>query len=394
VNKFWFRFVFLDAKEPKLINKKSKGNNNPSKQPDHVGVVVGGSGGSGGKKKDCPASPVGSDDAIVEVIYPEKKHQVQQQSLKGKQNVEAIGGTPTASTSNVSMSNKRQKTSGNTMITTIPKSRNNPFHPPTLKHFDILTLRPLKSNASRKKKYVMLRCKGSNKVIVCFRGSADAAHALGMDRKTVIKICEQESKTKKERDGETVKVPEFDTFSLSFASSRSSPTAYLYGVHEEDWKIPQGGLSGETHFGRLERWEQTFSAERNTTSAPTTTSTTTATNVGGERINGIVAGVSGAEVGEIEGPNISKDSMTLVNQLIKKVANADLCIVCQNVRASIVFEPCCHCIICRDCFQNGYCKKFCPICRTDVGSTLSSNSHSVFKGTMTRPKIYSANLFM
>lgn len=47
----------------------------------------------------------------------------------------------------------------------------------------------------------------------------------------------------------------------------------------------------------------------------------------------------------------------------------DLCIACQESRASTVLEPCHHCVLCRDCAIK-WCPYTCPKCRTPIERRL------------------------
>jgi len=282
------------------------------------------------------------------------------------------------------------------------------FDPPTKLHFDILTLQALKSKASLKKKVVQLHCKGSSgKILVCFQGSSDAANALGIKRKVVTSMCEQSS-TGKEGEG----AQRFDTYSLSYASNRSSPNVYLYGTHKEDWtKLPplQNSLGGrddyegsrETYDGRLERWKETFSKERNLE-----------VKIDSNHRNDDVPPNSPAIASTISKntlpPNLQQQhsnsstgyhptslrtgantKMPLQTQSLMKEENGGMCVVCQESRADVVFEPCQHCVVCAKCFQKGLCTKFCPSCCLKVHSTNQSSFLNLI-----RPRIYLAHFFM
>ena len=207
---------------------------------------------------------------------------------------------------------------------------------------------------------------------------------------TVIQMCEKQSTTNREGGKSTISdeddaVPKFDTFSLSFASSRSNPIAYLYGVHKEDWTAHR-----ETYDGRMERWEEMFRTEKISNDTTVPTSSATAGEVSIERDDSMRSGIGGSTVQKDD-----LSSITLFSQLESKEMNLDLCVACQEVKASVVFEPCQHCVVCADCFfRNKYCNKFCPLCRTDIRSTKSISAHPMFQGFMSRPKIYSAHLFM
>eukprot|EP00934_Nitzschia_sp_Nitz4_P008581 Nitzschia sp. Nitz4//scaffold185_size43419//36365//36961//NITZ4_007308-RA/size43419-processed-gene-0.20-mRNA-1//1//CDS//3329539730//8571//frame0 len=52
-----------------------------------------------------------------------------------------------------------------------------------------------------------------------------------------------------------------------------------------------------------------------------------------------------------------------------KVPIQDACIACQEARASVLFEPCRHAVLCQTCAVK-YCPKFCPLCWTTIQRRL------------------------
>jgi len=271
-----------------------------------------------------------------------------------------------------------------------------PYRPPTPKHFNVLSLRPLQSKASLKKKYVQLYCKGNHVEILCFRGSSDAAFALGIDRKIISKMCERTKKGDLINDAQ-----DFDSFSLGYASNRIIPRSYQYGIHPEDWKAQEDETegvnngdkdgvkyvqrSGEAYYERLARWEKTFLKERERE----------------RNHNAHLALHENPPTKEVPIKNLSSIAITSLHpntlvtalrpsQLLNdNLDNGDMCVICQETKAQIVFEPCQHCLICAQCFKNGLCHKFCPSCRTNI---LSTSQPAFLK--LVRPRIFSAHLFM
>jgi len=284
-----------------------------------------------------------------------------------------------------------------------------PYYPPTSKHFDVLSLQPLESTATHKKKYVQLHCKGSRKELLTFRGSSDAAQALGLDRKIISAMCERTKKGCGGSVGGSSDCPVQETFSLAYASNRIAPRSYQYGIHVEDWWSVEdkeeeedsamndteergGGLrkGRETYYERLARWEKTFQKEQ-------------------QREQNHIAELALHEkppTKEIALKNISSmddtaitkslhpDSLVTVvqpNQLwtTKKFNNGDNCVICQEKSAQIVFQPCQHCLVCAQCVQNGYCPKFCPSCRINITSTCQPTYLK-----LVRPRIYTTQLLL
>lgn len=96
-------------------------------------------------------------------------------------------------------------------------------------------------------------------------------------------------------------------------------------------------------------------------------------------------------IGELDGsiPDFM-DSKTLVTLRQPSYGIHDLdCIACQEERATIVFEPCLHCVLCARCNQAGICKNWCPTCRTTITGRVQPHSARVI-----RPKVYSAYSFL
>lgn len=258
---------------------------------------------------------------------------------------------------------------------------------PSAKHFDVTQLQPMKSTASLKKKYVELFCKGSNKVLVCFRGNMDASNALNLDREVVIKMCQGKAS------------PSFESFSLSYKSSKMKPSCYQYGVHEED-----NSEIRETYADRVKRWEETFLREQqtggkqNAVKNPTTTTTCDiASNSPPEHVergNPPTKEVSVSTLcnNKIGNTAIRPESLVSVmspDEAFFTSKYQKLCIVCQKRTADVLFQPCSHSVICGHCNSMDHCKTFCPICKTSISSTTCI-THVKY----VRPRIYSAYSFM
>lgn len=96
-------------------------------------------------------------------------------------------------------------------------------------------------------------------------------------------------------------------------------------------------------------------------------------------------------IGDLDGstPNCM-DNKTLVTLRQPSHGIHDLdCIACQEEKATIIFEPCLHCVLCARCNEAGVCKSWCPTCRTTITGRVQPYSARVI-----RPKVYSVYSFM
>jgi len=244
----------------------------------------------------------------------------------------------------------------------------------------------------------------------------------------VSSMCERIHKRRSSSGGESGGVvPVFDTFSLAYASNKLEPKCYIYGAHVEDWTTTttttaagenatkasmgqeeekdnneqQRQRRGETYYQRLARWEKTYKKERqrernyNADMAlherPPTKEIP---------LNHLYPSLpsSSTTVGEEKDYNATRTSLhpdTLVTAiqpnhlLTNTLNNGDNCVICQEHKAQIVFQPCMHCLICVRCLEMGYCPKFCPSCRVDIKSSCQP---SYLK--LVRPRVYSTQLFL
>ena len=83
----------------------------------------------------------------------------------------------------------------------------------------------------------------------------------------------------------------------------------------------------------------------------------------------------------------SSNNTSLVDATAKDVEHflsvdhQGLCIFCQDTKACVKLIPCHHCLFCKDCFLNDFGRKFCPVCRTSITSSVAL---STFKATRPR----------
>lgn len=271
-------------------------------------------------------------------------------------------------------------------------SDHNDSGPPSSAYFDVTKLKPLKSSASMKKKYVELFCKGNNKVIVCFRGNNDASAALSLDREVVIKMCDKKK---------TLSGPNFPSFSLSYKSSKMNPSCYQYGIHSED----SSGVR-EKYADRLKRWEVTYAKERqhlpeeNVVDSRVRSTSASSRTSHKQRRRATPKDIENGNPPTEEVPismffndkTIDQPDMLCSIRSPDELLNRDygnLCIVCQKRNADVLFQPCSHAVICFECYNMNHCKIFCPICRTKISSATRVSHLKIVK-----PRIYSAYSFM
>ena len=248
------------------------------------------------------------------------------------------------------------------------------FHGTPPGHFVLTSLQPLKTKAGSKKKWVELYCKGLRKVVCCFRGHQDAAVALGLDRKKIRKMCE--------KSGDDF--PIFPTFSLMHASNHVNAPAYHYGIHEEDFTRK---ASRETYGVRLNRFMKTHDQDKKRTEKveerpPTNEIPLAVLNANPNDVD---------EGGRSDTSGMNDDLLVTVvenEQFLLNKEHQGLCIICQEDKAAVIFQPCRHSVLCEKCFANNKRLKFCHVCRTTlVSSSLPEKIKYV------RPRIFSAYAF-
>ncbi|KAI2507199.1 hypothetical protein MHU86_7265 [Fragilaria crotonensis] len=195
--------------------------------------------------------------------------------------------------------------------------------------FDLSTLLPIRRNLKPPLKprhtieLVELR---TLKVLVCFRGTTDASRALGLDRKAISGACESYSKTRPIT---------FGTFTLRYAQAGHF-SAYVYGDDAKDYMKHRK----ETHAETAARFKRIFEAHQKDGTLGTRPI------IKPEKVLEMGEDVAVEEEVEISSAEGGLDAFTL-------------CIVCQEVPPSIVFEPCYHAVVCRACAGIA-CKSFCP----------------------------------
>ena len=217
------------------------------------------------------------------------------------------------------------------------------------------------------------------------------------------------------------------SFSHRYAPFQDAPlAAYEYGAHEEDWK-----QINETHQHRLARWSRVVADEKSgKTSSPAQKKEAAPNEMSGKntsparkkaapeslrmkenkktveartkktgrvlkepRIKPPPAASGDANIAGFRGVGTAGDTVELkhVSVPMRVVNDTDtsmMCVVCQENKAEIVFEPCHHCVLCSDCSETT-CKTFCLSCRTTITGRLRPSAiHAV------RPRIYSSYSFM
>jgi hypothetical protein len=242
-------------------------------------------------------------------------------------------------------------------------------------HFDITSLKPLRSKAGAKKKWVELYCKGSQQVLCCFRGHNDAAIALNLDRKVIRKMCEKQTPR-----GD---FPIYATFSLMYASNKVQASAYHYGIHVEDFAHKE-----ENHADRLKRFKRIYEVDKNRNKKMQQADPAPPTNeVPISSLQPISHAIDSGGIITIDGEPNSNLLVTVVENesALLNQGHQGICIFCQDKKACIVFNPCRHSVLCEECFLKGNCRKFCPVCRVPISSTVKSE-----KAKLVRPRVFSA----
>jgi len=289
------------------------------------------------------------------------------------------------------LNNIPNKNNSNDIHTTISKANNsikstksitnNNSNKAPQGHFDITKLKPIKSNASSAstistKRYIELRCKGLNQPIICFNSLSDASNALSLPRSIIKKIITDKSYNHHD-----------PTFTLHYLSRDAYCTAYLYGTHEQDSKslsqLQQQQQQEESYERRKKRFRNVYAtdlqkivdATMTTTKEPKPTNEITLASIYKGKT---VVDSSSLSVFPVE----SKDHLLNFDY-------QGVCILCQENNAQVVLHPCQHCLFCTKCVKNGFCKKFCPVCRTPISSTVEASYLKIV-----RPRIYSAYSFM
>ena len=89
------------------------------------------------------------------------------------------------------------------------------------------------------------------------------------------------------------------------------------------------------------------------------------------------------------GPSIKDTTLTATPvESVDHLLNADyqgLCILCQDSKACVMVNPCQHMLFCKKCVASGFCRRFCPVCRSNI---TSMTQVSYIK--MIRPRIFSS----
>jgi hypothetical protein len=247
--------------------------------------------------------------------------------------------------------------------------------------FDVSRLLPIKSQfraTLRPPKVVELLDKGTNEVIVCFRGITNAHQALGINRGFATMACHSYG---------TASQFDFKDYVLRYAADQDAPlVAYEYGCHEDDRK-----KVNETHQERMARWARIMQEERRGASAsaqalspskkkrkapappPVRPTPPPAPSFRGR--------------GTI-GDSIVVADITVPSGITNETDTSMMCIMCQETKAEIVLEPCHHCVLCARCADTA-CKTFCPSCRTKIIGRIQPTTIRIV-----RPQIYSAYSFM
>ena len=230
VNGKYFRFVYLDPKGVQIVPATSLATKK-SKQPEHQSIMD--SLPAGPRKSD--EDGIMTDDSSSEIVDVVGVEEMQQVALP-HQDVAAsslhlgdsvISGVtctkgsilqldhhllrfPKQTEKEKNNEDRRKRDEGKEDRGVEPMAAES-HHKKKLKKIktiDLSAIRPLKTSSTRFKKYIELSDIVSGEVLVCFRGSNDAADALGIEKRIILKACTQK------RDKTSKKNRYFDTFRL------------------------------------------------------------------------------------------------------------------------------------------------------------------------------------
>lgn len=254
---------------------------------------------------------------------------------------------------------KRDSTFEPMLVPASKKSHSESSCPPG--HFDLTLLKPLPRPLSNNTndKYIELYCKGRKENLCCFKGHRNAAIALNLETHQIEQMCTKEKGA-----------PVFHSFELSYAPNRHHSSSYYFGGHSEDYRPFL-----ETYIERLERFRNTYETEIKRLEEINTTTNEIHLSILPEFQSKTYPGAE-----KIMVTSVKSEGHLLNNQNNYQL----LCIICQDTRARIIFEPCKHAVLCEACFSKGFCRKFCPICRTPLLSTTKPN-----KIRIVRPRVFS-----
>ena len=160
------------------------------------------------------------------------------------------------------------------------------------------------------------------------------------------------------------------TFSLSYlnrsgsSNSASSlhPTAYLYGSHPED----SVEMKDESYEKRMKRFKLTHqkSLQKRVSQLMSTTQEPESTND---------VDVKTLNCGQpFKNESLKVTPVESMEHLLN-VDHQGVCILCQEDKASVILNPCQHCLFCKKCVTNGFGQKFCPVCRTSITSFTAAS---------------------
>ena len=252
-------------------------------------------------------------------------------------------------------------------------------------HFDVTKLKPIAyrdpyTSSSNNNCYIQLHCKGLKVPIVNFMNVKDAADSLMFSRSTIKKMCEPNASTLFHKDGQSGVVLN-TTFLLSYLKNNDGneskgrnrgvlhPSAYLYGSHHVDTKE----ILDESYYDRMKRFKESHVKDlqkRVQRLMPTTRDPEPTNEVKlSEILNATNNGKKSSKTSSPQENNLRVTPLPNTECLLN-VEYQGLCILCQESKASIILNPCQHCLYCKKCItKSSFGKKFCPVCRTSITST-------------------------
>ncbi len=225
-------------------------------------------------------------------------------------------------------------------------------------------------------------------------------------------------------------IPVNETFALMYASNKSKAPAYHYGIHEEDFTYKP-----ETYMERIMRFRTTYQREsqkqlgdNDDGDPPSPTNEVRLASLMPSSKSNLSKSDMNANAGESStnintDPNSNLARTVLINangnkkaeeaaaltmaanqsKLVMPVSlrsiqaglrtqsqHQNLCIICQERKADVTFEPCHHSVMCSVCWESkNVGKKFCPVCRTSISLCLKPDMVK-----FVRPRVFSAFSFV
>jgi len=251
--------------------------------------------------------------------------------------------------------------------------------------FDFSMVGPVRKKANpamRPKRIIEVIELLTGQVMVCYRGITDVCRSLDLEKKYAHLACDKYGKPDQIN---------FTTFTLRYANPGTPISAYVVGDHPDDYKKRKK----ESQVMLRERFQRIFEEDkkRSTLVVPHLPKTQSEQAIAAQQAKNAKNKASSSSA--METTQMHLESITMHDKLpvdINQRADMNdleyICIICQNARSQIVYEPCLHCVLCTHCAVS-HCHRFCPICRSTIQRRTQPKT-----ARLVRPRIYSAYSFM